>query len=92
MSLNKWMTLFNGLEDKLRKSFSNHSLESAILHMDRDMGWIMRKLPNDEFAQMEMTRIKMHIIGLVRREKELAIFRYASNRWFKRGQNVGSMP
>lgn len=88
----EWMREFEGLEKKIRegsdgtKGYQNHSLSEAIPHLDRDMGWLLKKLPNDAYAQMEMSRIKYHIIGLVRREKALAIFRYSSNKWFKRNR------
>lgn len=86
----EWMREFNSLEKKLRegsdsnKGYINYSLSEAAPHLERDMQLILRKLQDDAFALMEMSRIKFHIIGMVQREKKLAIFRYVSNQWFKR--------
>ncbi len=88
----EWMREFDGLEKKMRdgsdgnKGYKNFSLAEAIPHLDRDMEWLLKKLPNDAYAQMEMSRIKYHIIGMVHRERAIAIFRYASNKWFRRKQ------
>ncbi len=88
----EWMREFEGLEKKLRegsdniKGYINFSLAEAIPHLDRDMEWLLNRLPNNAYAQMEMSRIKYHIIGLAHRERALAVFRYASNKWFKRKQ------
>lgn len=74
----QWFNFFNGLDVKLRKAFQKHSLASAIPHLDRDLEWLFERTNGNEYAKMEVDRIKAHIIGLVGREKQLSIFRYAS--------------
>lgn len=66
-----WMQEFAVLDKKLR--YIDYSLDEVVPHLQRDMDWILQKLPNDAYARMQMDRIKYHIIGTVLQERRLAV-------------------
>ncbi len=86
MSLfDEWHKNFMSLEKKIRegdeshKGLINYSLEEAIPHLDRDLGWLLRKLPDNQYAKMEVDRIKNQIMGMVISERKLAVENYKRN-------------
>lgn len=70
------MQALKALEPKAIDAFVNYSFDQVVPHLQRDMDWLMAKLPNDAYAQMQMDRIQHHIIGTVLKERALAIKQY----------------
>lgn len=80
--LEEWLEEFNSLEKSRRARFASYPFEEAVAHLQRDMDWIMEKLKNDPYAQLQMKRIKFHIIGLVQKEIETADIKFEPNDYY----------
>jgi len=81
-SLKEWLEDFNSLDKTRQENFANYSFEDAVAHLQRDMDWIMTKLKNDPYADLQMKRIKYHIIGLIKKETENAEIKFEPNDYY----------